>query len=103
MAVPTRISTLVFLLLLVLSGGLVHAESSSGNTNEPCLTRDETAQIIKKYTLYLTKYPGNRTVLEKLVDENVTTASDSLSYVFQKPVCSVLSPNAAVHISQDSS
>ncbi|GIZ48998.1 hypothetical protein CKM354_001203900 [Cercospora kikuchii] len=101
MAVPARVSTLVFLLLLVLSGGLVHAESSSGNTNESCLTRDETAQIIEKYTLYLTKYPGNRTVLEELLDENVTTASDSLSYVFQKPLNATLAHNLQEMLEQE--
>lgn len=83
-----RSTTLALQLLLGLSGGggIVLAGSGPGNTSEHCLTRDETASIIDKYTLYLTKYPGNATVLRELHDENVVTASDSLSYVLQKPV-----------------
>ncbi|PPJ60083.1 hypothetical protein CBER1_07565 [Cercospora berteroae] len=79
----------------------LHIESSSGNTNESCLTRVETAQIIEKYTLYLTKYPDNRTVLEELVDENVTAASDSLSYVFQKPLNTTLARNLQEMLKQE--
>lgn len=83
-----RSTTLALQLLLGLSGGggIALARSGPGNTSEHCLTRDETASIIDRYTLYLTKYPGNATVLRELHDENVVTASDSLSYVLQKPV-----------------
>lgn len=83
-----RSTTLALQLLLGLSGGggIVLAGNGPGNTSENCLTRDETSSIIDRYTLYLTKYPGNATVLRELHDENVVTASDSLSYVLQKPV-----------------
>ena len=81
-----RSTKLVLQLLLALSGVLVYAGSSPGNTSECCLTTDEATGLIDKYTLYLTKYPGNATLLAELHDENVVTASDSLSYVFQKPV-----------------
>ncbi|KAF2211301.1 hypothetical protein CERZMDRAFT_98611 [Cercospora zeae-maydis SCOH1-5] len=101
MSNSTRITTLAYLLLLVLSGGSALAKSSNGDINEPCLTREETANIIDRYTLYLIEYPGNRTVLEEPVDENVTTASDSLSYVYQKPLNKTLAHNLQEMLEQE--
>ncbi|KAI5363887.1 hypothetical protein Slin14017_G058510 [Septoria linicola] len=65
---------------------LGYAKSNRGDISDACLTKRDTTSIVQKYSLYLTKYPGNATMLGELHEENVVTASDSLSYVFQKPL-----------------
>lgn len=77
---------LALLLLSVLSNSLVYTKSSHGDRKGTCLTKEDTENIVQQYSLYLIKYPGNATMLAELHEENVVTASDSLSYVFQKPV-----------------
>lgn len=80
---------LLSLLLLALGGRLVEGGGPPDDEREgepKCLTGKETDDVIDKFNTIITTNPGSANLLAELYSEKVTTASDSLSFVFQKPV-----------------
>ncbi|KXS94301.1 hypothetical protein AC578_6786 [Pseudocercospora eumusae] len=99
-----RRDKLLPLLLSVLGGLLVEGgrcEEKQGNSK--CLTHEETDEIIRKFNTIITTNPGDAELLGELYSENVTTASDSLSFVFQKPLNATLAHNLTELIAQEGS
>ncbi|KAF7197329.1 hypothetical protein HII31_01139 [Pseudocercospora fuligena] len=99
-----RRDRLLSLLLLVLGGLLVEGgRCEEEGKRLKCLTDEETDEIIGKFNTIITTNPGDAKLLGELYSENVTTASDSLSFVFQKPLNATLAHTLAELIAQEGS
>ncbi|KXS99388.1 hypothetical protein AC579_8800 [Pseudocercospora musae] len=99
-----RRDRLLSLLPPMLGGLLVERRRCEGKGKSlNCLTDKETDEIGGKFHFIVTTNTGDAKLLVELYWENVTTASDSLSFIFQKPLNVTLAHNLTGLIAQEGS